>query len=317
MTKSTLPRMSTSSSSSSSSENEEKLSSSFVSNKDLIASLKTKLDLEVEAKIKKIYEKRNEDGWALDSFLCLYPDIPIIRDKGVDVRIRKCNLNHSCRTLILGATRNSFFVCPTEGPVANVAREMVFDRRAMMVRTVRTIPREHNLRFFDGKTVVVGPPGCEYHEDEETITLPPQEEDEENYFNFHRNKDGMVVSNINCYDPDLYNEDQLIFQFAGVPWLLKKLNITDNSNVIFRNLHTGEVRRYIVRDADIDSFFMLGGDFYYFLREGMETHIVQCRSGKVFGTVPDFVPLPVESCEDYVIASNLRDKGSLILYLRP
>ena len=281
----------------------------------IITTLTEELDLEVEAKIKRIYEKRNEVARALESFLRLYPEIPVIKKEALTVKLESTHFRTSEQVFIIGTTENSFFMSwnITE---KNTVSEMVPDEMGTP-RIVRNIIRLDNAGFYCGKNVIEGQPGCEHHEDEETIILAPRlEEDEENYLNdIHRDKEGVIVCNKSVHDPDLYNEEQFVMHFAGVPWLLKKLDIAGRSNVIFRNLHTGDIRRYIVHDVDFNSFFLLGGEFYYFMRKKADCYIVQCCSGKSVLHLPFFLPLGVESCRDYVVAANIRETNMLILRL--
>lgn len=286
-------------------------------NINAIATLTEEIDLEVEAKIKRVYEKRNEKARALECFLRLYPEIPVIKKEAVTVRLESTRFQTSEQAFILGATENSFFMS-WEGDEDNTVSEMVPDEMGTP-RAVRNIVRFDNAGFYFGKNVVEGQPGCEQHEDEETITLVPHlgDYEDDHLSNIHRNKEEAIVCNKSVHDPDLYNENQFVMHFAGVPWLLKKLDIAGRSNVIFRNLHTGVTRRYIVHDVDFNSFFLLDGEFYYFMRKKADCYIVQCCSGKSFLRLPMFLPLGVVSCRDYVVAANIRHKNMLILRLAP
>lgn len=284
------------------------------SNGDIINLLTEKLRNEADEsieKLKKIRDELDSNVSALESFRLLYPDIPIIHGDKIPIKA-SIESFRGPRSLIIDSAAATFFIQDLEDE-KYLAKEMTYMERISRLRIINEIDLRDGEGFFEGKNVISDEV---YNEDDKIITLPHYEDSgevNENYCNeIHRDKDGDVVSNDSVFDPKIKDEEQYVLKFAGLPWHVKKIDNGNLSNVIFRNLYTDEIRRYITHMVDHRVFFMLKNEFYYFHTKECDTDIIECRSGKVIDTIMGFVASTVASCRDYVAATN-QLKGEFIV----
>lgn len=342
-----------SSSSSSSSPSGEERRRSVISNDDIRKSLSDDIEARASKEMQEITDRMQRNKNAITEFVSTHRDIPIIRgdEESVTVECERVYVRKETYTLLDGGV-DSFFMSrlsnigdegSEEDEDAEENEEDAEEEREEMVleeftpsdygmTSVRTFPYDNDFPYYMGKQVRLAAPGEKYHEDETAIYVERLDGVDENFHlyylsNMHRNRNGIMTFNGLAYDEQLYNERMFIDHFGGVPWYVKFRHIDDVADVIFRNLHTDEVRRYIIEVDKRCIFLMLGGEFYFIRREyGLVpvNFVVSCRTGKKVmkrgNDRENARPLALEGCEEivscrnYVVISN--QECTLITILR-
>jgi hypothetical protein len=271
-------------------------------NDTIVANMIKDFENKTQDQVQKLYESLNASVTSLRGFSVLYPHIPILNDEGINVTLReRCFTADSpyrlSYTLSVGEN-NSFFLFPRD---SGYALEINCDGRAVYIANKFYVLA--GRAYFGTKRVREGT--GDYQETSSSIILPPRPSHipENEYCKYlYRARDGVLVNESYAFDPDLYNERQNVFTYAGVPWLKKTLVGTGCCNIIFRNIYTGEIRRYLL-DTEDPFVFFLEDEFYYLHEDEVDetkTVVKQCRSKKTVATL-SVKAFDVVSCNRYAV----------------
>lgn len=246
----------------------------------------------LEKSIQEAREKYQDREDNLSHMASLTPDIPISHSNGAVMKWRwngyifKGNtlLPHGVKTFFM---RTGFsvheYVAVSPGNKLGHIREVVKSRERI----------EHT---FFGKIVIdgeyVGGSSSGYVETEKFISFPLDLNLPDDYErNLYRNVEGGIEIG------------EKVIHFAGVPWSVEATEGEYYSNVVLRNLHTSELRRFILEGYTKHSkFFMLQGEVYFTRTiSGKVYHeIVHCPSNTVVRT-KDWKIDSITTCKDYVV----------------
>lgn len=139
---------------------------------------------------------------------------------------------------------------------------------------------EHAHHF--GKLVVVAPDGGEASETDDLITLAPNTFNlqlEDYTYPTYRDRNGVVKSMSHYLNKEGKDYYRHLHHLEGVPWKVKVTQEGSFSNLIFKNLHTDEVRRYIIRGSITDCF-MFQNEIFCAL-DSHETRVIRCSTGEI------------------------------------
>lgn len=169
---------------------------------------------------------------------------------------------------------------------------------------IEQVGSRHDIVYqphYFGKLVQIAPEGGSADETEDLITLKPrtngvegvkeeyQEDEEEEYTRLiYRNRRGVVKSylkRISDEDNELYS----VVHFGTVPWKVRERREGSFTNVIFTNVNTGEVRRYIIKGKYFQ-YFMLQDEIFasFDVSRRNSNHIIRCSTGEVILECPGF-----------------------------
>lgn len=305
-------------------------------NQRVIESLVVSLDSYFEGRIANLIAENARQRANLLSYASIYSDQEIIHEEAPLAR----TLTTYVRTLPHGvmlddaSSSNVFHLLSND-----VLRcEMIYTPHVV---TCNSLVIDRGGESFQGKPINIIPRSMSEYETEEVIYMHPYpgmsfvyEEDSENENDddgdcgelgvngeddyedgFYRDAEGKVIYKVLAHEVS-DDEKQEVKYYAGEPWLVKHTKSSEAMNVIFRNLHTGVIRRYILSHFEIKSSFMLGNEFYYIrYREG-DVDVVECRSGQRIcaGFASES---PIISCRDYAVYSNAQSLYFITMNTRP
>lgn len=312
------PRMNSSSSFDPSSLRE-KIRRDRTDNENFADTFKDKIDQDFNVIRRRIESDYNTYMQNVEEVCLTYPDIPIITESQNGDLSFLVFLHWENGPHIISSEKEDEFIAVSyiRGGYGRTTSRCTFNPAMERVDMTVRKPVVGDGPLFGEKVINIHlGEEAEYDENDTTITIPSREEPDD--MNVHRNKDGFVVLNEDNYDEDLYHETREIHTFAGQPYLVKSFYRKPCKNVVIRNLHTGESKRYVFKiDSSKEAwiqYIMYRDELYYTLssRRGAFSYftVVSCATGKGSATVEGKIHSIVCTRDNFFIST---EEGHLVV----
>lgn len=256
----------------------QKLNKSKSDNEKAITHLRESLEERRAAKEKRLHEEFNDDNVSLSIIADLHPEIPITKPLPFPFTVEtKPHYNVLRKDESLEFSTGTSFAL--NGGDGHFICDYIQERDETVV-----LEERHGLvgeYHYLGKRVVVAPEGGEASETDDLITLapcPPEIDIDDYCLSLYR-KNAVVQSYARYY---LSAKDYFrsVHYFGGVPWKLKDKRVGNYFDLIFKNMETKTVRRYIIR-GEASEYFMLQDEIFAIDETTGKTRIIRCSTGEV------------------------------------
>lgn len=256
----------------------EKLNNSKSDNEKAITRFRESLEEKRAAEEKRLHEEFNDDNVSLSIIADLHPEIPITKPLPFPFTVEtKTHYNVLREHETPNFSTGQHFAL--NGGDGHFICDYIQERDETVV-----LEERHGLvgeYHYLGKRVVVAPEGGEASETDDLITLapcPPEIDIDDYCLSLYRKN--AVVQSYAHYYPSAKDYFKSIHHFGGVPWKLKDKRVGNYFDLIFKNMETKTVRRYIIR-GEASEYFMLQGEIFAVDESTGKILIIRCSTGEV------------------------------------